>query len=475
MTTALPALRSVHDYIPSPSDGVWHVGPVPLRGYALCIIIGIFAAAILADRRYRARGGALGVINEISTWAVPFGLVGGRIYHVATDWSDYFGKGGSPIRSLEVWKGGLGIPGAVAFGGLGVFIACRRRGVLMPPVADAIAPGLVLAQGLGRWGNWFNQELYGRPTSLPWAVRIDAAHQCGVISSNYQPTAVQAECQSGVFSNVYGYFQPTFLYESIWDIGTAIALILLDRRYKLGHGRVFALYLVIYGLGRSWIEALRIDPAHHFFGLRLNDWTSIAIVVAGVIGYLVSARRHPGREVVLVRRAATDDASVEPVVEAAATAEVTETTDVTEPTDVLEPLEPPGDPEPAVAREPIDALDPAMDVDLLFHPVKATEPGTDGEPADAEPMVDAEPVADAEPATVAEDEPSDEPERTAEAELEAADEGEAADESEPKAEADATEEPEPVDEAEPAGENVDENADEVAVGAEQPPSHGGES
>jgi prolipoprotein diacylglyceryl transferase len=299
--TALTSLHSLHDYIPSPSNGVWRLGPVPIRGYALCIIVGIFAAAVLADRRYRARGGAIGVMNEISTWAVPFGLVGGRLYHVITDWSDYFGKHGSPIRSLEVWKGGLGIPGAVALGGLGVFIACRRRGVLMPPIADAIAPGLVLAQGIGRWGNWFNQELYGRPTSLPWSVRIDAAHQCGVISSAYQTNAVQAECQSGAFSNVYGYFQPTFLYESIWDVGTAIALILLDRKYKLGHGRVFALYLVIYGLGRSWIEALRIDPAHHFYGLRLNDWTSIAIVLAGVIGYLVSARRHPGREVVLVR------------------------------------------------------------------------------------------------------------------------------------------------------------------------------
>jgi prolipoprotein diacylglyceryl transferase len=301
--TALTPLQSLHDYIPSPSDGVWHLGSVPIRGYALCIIIGIFAAAVLADRRYRARGGALGAINEISTWAVPFGLVGGRIYHVATDWSTYFGKGGSPIRSLEVWKGGLGIPGAVALGAVGVFIACRRRGVLMPPVADAMAPGLVLAQGIGRWGNWFNQELYGRPTSMPWSVRIDAAHQCGVITKAYETSAVQAQCQSGVFSNVYGYFQPTFLYESIWDVGTAIALIMLDRKYKLGHGRVFALYLVIYGLGRSWIEALRIDPAHHFYGLRLNDWTSIAIVLAGVIGYLVSARRHPGREVVLVRGA----------------------------------------------------------------------------------------------------------------------------------------------------------------------------
>jgi prolipoprotein diacylglyceryl transferase len=452
-TTAFPALQSVHDYIPSPSDGVWHLGPVPIRGYALCIIIGIFAAAILADRRYRARGGALGVINEVSTWAVPFGLVGGRVYHVATDWSDYFGKHGSPIRSLEVWKGGLGIPGAVALGGLGVFIACRRRGVLMPPIADAIAPGLVLAQGIGRWGNWFNQELYGRPTSLPWSVRIDAAHQCGVISSSFQPSAVQAECQSGVFTNVYGYFQPTFLYESIWDVGTAIALILLDRKYKLGHGRVFALYLVIYGLGRSWIEALRIDPAHHFFGLRLNDWTSVVIVLAGVVGYLVSARRHPGREVVLVRGGGTADLATDSAVDSPAETaletrapDVQATGDSTDPPDVVEIVEPPDEAEPAVATGPIDALDPAMPVDLLFHPVKATEPEADAEVAEVvEPQGEVEPTED---------------------------------KAEPKADAEVAEVVEPQDEVERAedeAEPEDENVDDGVVGAEPPPSHGGES
>jgi prolipoprotein diacylglyceryl transferase len=436
MTPAL-TLQSLHDYIPSPSDGVWHLGPVPIRGYALCIIIGIFAAAVLADRRYRARGGALGVINEISTWAVPFGLVGGRIYHVITDWSDYFGKGGSPIRSLEVWKGGLGIPGAVALGALGVFIACRRRGVLMPPVADCMAPGLVLAQGIGRWGNWFNQELYGRPTHLPWAVRIDAAHQCGVITKAYETAAVQALCPSGA-SNVYGYFQPTFLYESIWDIGTAIALILLDRKYKLGHGRVFALYLVIYGLGRSWIEALRIDPAHHFFGLRLNDWTSIVIVLAGVVGYLVSARRHPGREVVLVRGGASDETSIEPAIEmdASEAAEVTETTDVTEPTDVREPLEPPG----AVEEPPADVEEPAADVDpaaLPYPPSALDVPATFGRANRVEPVEETEPEPEAEP----------EPLEDAEPDLA---------------------EPDP---AEPA----DEKVEEVPVAADPPPSHGGES
>jgi prolipoprotein diacylglyceryl transferase len=153
-------------------------------------------------------------------------------------------------------------------------------------MADSIAPGLVLAQAIGRWGNWFNQELYGRPTHLPWAVRIDSAHQVGII-----PVADQ--------HSPYGTFQPTFLYESLWDLGTAGVLLWADRRFKLGHGRVFALYLVVYGIGRGWIEALRIDPAHHFFGLRLNDWTSIVIVIAGAIAFVVSSRRHPGRELVV--------------------------------------------------------------------------------------------------------------------------------------------------------------------------------
>jgi hypothetical protein len=334
-----------------------------------------------------------------------------------------------------------------------------------------VAVGLPLAQGIGRWGNYFNQELYGRPTHLPWALHIDPAHRLPQ------------------FANV-ALYQPTFLYESIWDIGTAIALILLDRKYKLGHGRVFALYLVIYGIGRSWIEALRIDPAHHFYGLRLNDWTSIAIVVAGVIAYLVSARLHPGREVVLVRGAAAEDASVEPATDTAtsATAEVTETTDVTEPTDVLEPDAPPGeveetDAQPATAAEPVDALDPAMDVALLFRPVRATEPEADAEMAEVgEPVADAdmaevvEPAAEPQPETADEAEPADdEPEPAEDAapadEAAAEDEAAAADEAEPADEAAPADETEPGDEAA----SSDESVDEVAVGADPPVSHGGES
>jgi prolipoprotein diacylglyceryl transferase len=280
--------------IPSPSQGVWHLGPLPLRAYAFCIIVGIVVAVALTDRRWEARGGSAGTVSDVATWAVPFGLIGGRIYHVLTDWSAYFGRGAQPLRSLEIWKGGLGVPGAVALGALGAYIACRRRGIPLPPMADAIAPGLVLAQGVGRWGNYFNQELYGRATQLPWGLRIDAAH-----SPN----------------GVAGIFQPTFLYESIWDVGTAAILLWADRRFTLGHGRVFGLYMIVYGAGRSWIEALRIDPAHHILGLRLNDWMSILVFTAGLIGFVVSARRHPGREIVVEPEAGREHRQPEAVLE----------------------------------------------------------------------------------------------------------------------------------------------------------------
>jgi prolipoprotein diacylglyceryl transferase len=264
--------------IPSPTQGVWHLGPVPIRGYAVFLILGIVVAIVLADHRWRARGGARGTVIDVATLAVPFGLVGGRAYHVLSDWSDYFGPGARPAQALEIWRGGLGIPGAVALGTLGAFIACRHRHVALPPMADAIAPGLVIAQAVGRWGNYVNQELYGRASHLPWALRIDAAHAP---------------------NGVAGTFQPTFLYESVWDGCTAVLLLWADRRWRLGHGRVFALYLFSYGAGRGVIELARIDPAHRLLGLRLNDWTSILACVGGLVGFVMSARRHPGREIVV--------------------------------------------------------------------------------------------------------------------------------------------------------------------------------
>jgi prolipoprotein diacylglyceryl transferase len=255
---------------PSPPGSVLHIGPVPVRAYALCIILGIVAAVVVGDRRLRRRGVPSGTVADIATWAVPFGLVGARIYHVVTDPELYWGDNGQGTKAaLEIWHGGLGIWGAIAGGAIGAYIGCRRHGVRFSDFADALAPGLAVAQAIGRWGNYFNQELYGRHSDLPWAVKIDAAHSVSGRAASYQPT---------------------FLYESIWDVGVALLVVWADRRWKLTRGRAFALYAAAYTVGRFWIEALRVDEAHRFLGLRLNDWTSIVIFVAAA-SYLI-LRRH---------------------------------------------------------------------------------------------------------------------------------------------------------------------------------------
>jgi prolipoprotein diacylglyceryl transferase len=262
--------------IPSPSRGVIYLGPIPIRAYALFIILGIVVAATVADRRLQARGGRKGAAAEIATWAVPFGLVGARIYHVATNPELYWGHATSQgtVAALEIWHGGLGIWGGVLGGALGAYIGCRRYNVDYATFADALAPGIVLAQAVGRWGNYFNQELFGRPTSLPWGLEISPSHR----PPGYERFAT---------------FQPTFLYESLWDVGVALLVIWADRRWRLNRGRAFALYVAAYTVGRFWIESLRIDDAHKFFGLRLNDWTSIIVFVAAC-AYLY-LKRGPGR------------------------------------------------------------------------------------------------------------------------------------------------------------------------------------
>jgi prolipoprotein diacylglyceryl transferase len=267
--------------IPSPSQGVWSLGPIPLRAYALLIILGIVVAVVVGSRRYVARGGSVGVIGDIALWAVPFGIIGGRLYHVLTDWQLYFAPGGSGIiGALRIWDGGLGIWGAVALGGLGAWIGARRLGVALPPIADAIAPGIALAQAIGRWGNWFNQELFGAPTTLPWGLEI---------APQYRPAGYAD----------YATFHPTFLYESLWMVGVALVLIWADKRVRMGHGRVFALYVLLYTLGRVWIEYLRIDSANTILGVRLNVWTSILVGLGALIYLIVSSRMRPGREEVL--------------------------------------------------------------------------------------------------------------------------------------------------------------------------------
>jgi prolipoprotein diacylglyceryl transferase len=267
-------------YIPSPSRGEWFLGPIPIRGYAFAIILGVIAAIWIAERRWVARGGRPGTAGDIGLWAVPFGLIGGRLYHVVTDWQLYFGDGRDPWRALQIWQGGLGVWGAISLGAVGAWIGCRRAGIRLPPFADAAAPGIAVAQAIGRFGNWFNQELYGRPTDLPWGLRIDEDHRL----PGYEDIAT---------------YHPTFLYEALWCLGLAALIVWADRRFELGHGRAFALYVAGYTVGRGWIEYLRIDPAHEIFGLRLNDWTSLLLFVGAVAYIVISARLRPGREQVV--------------------------------------------------------------------------------------------------------------------------------------------------------------------------------
>jgi prolipoprotein diacylglyceryl transferase len=264
--------------IPSPPQHTWYLGPFPLRAYALAILAGIVVALWLTRRRWVERGGEADDVLEIAFWAVPFGIVGGRLYHVFSTPDPYWGAGGDPVRALYVWEGGLGIWGAVALGAVGAYIGCRRQKVSFPAFADALAPGLLLAQAVGRLGNWFNQELFGAPTTLPWGLRVDD----GVAAAaGYPPGTL---------------FHPTFLYEMVWNIGAALLLIYLDRRFRLGHGRVFWLYVLVYTLGRVWIEMLRIDEAELVLGLRLNVWTSIVVGLGALVAFVVVGRRHPGRE-----------------------------------------------------------------------------------------------------------------------------------------------------------------------------------
>ena len=264
--------------IPSPDQSVWYLGPVPLRAYALCILAGIFVAMWVGDRRWVARGGERGLVYDVAVWAVPFGIIGGRLYHVATDWQLYFGTGGSGLAgAVRIWDGGLGIWGAIALGAVGAWIGCRRQGVPLPPFADAVAVGIPLAQALGRIGNWFNQELFGRPTDLPWALEIDPVNR----PAGYEQ---------------YATFHPTFLYEALWLVLVAVLVAWADRRWTLGHGRAFALYVAAYCVGRLGMELLRIDPATEILGIRINVFTSVLVGLGAVVYFVVSARRRPGRE-----------------------------------------------------------------------------------------------------------------------------------------------------------------------------------
>ena len=219
---------------------------------------------------------------------MPFGLVGGRIYHVLTSPSQYLDH---PVEALYIWRGGLGIPGGILGGVIAGVIFCRRRGISAGAMADAIAPGVPIAQAIGRFGNYFNQELFGRPTHLPWGLEIAPDN---------------ADAVPGAEA-----YHPTFLYEALWNIGVAGVVLWADRRWRLGYGRAFALYLALYAVGRSWVEALRIDDANRFFGLRLNDYVA-AIVFVGATTYFVRNRHKPREEQVQDLPAVDSDVALEP-------------------------------------------------------------------------------------------------------------------------------------------------------------------
>jgi prolipoprotein diacylglyceryl transferase len=261
--------------IPSPEQAVWFIGPFPVRAYAMFILIGIVVAVWVTQRRLNDRGGKPGQALDVAVWAVPFGIVGGRLYHVISSPQAYFGAGGHPMDAFKIWHGGLGIWGAVALGIVGAWIGCRRHGVRLLDYADAAAPGIVLAQAIGRWGNYFNNELFGTKTDLPWGLTIHCWDQ----------GAGKAVTCPGESTNVLGTFQPTFLYESLWCLLVALALVLIDRRFTLARGQIFALYGMLYTFGRCLIEMLRTDQANYVLGLRLNVWTSVVVFALSAFAF----------------------------------------------------------------------------------------------------------------------------------------------------------------------------------------------
>ncbi len=264
-------------FIPSPPINGFMLGPFKIHFYALCILAGIALAWWLSDKRWQARGGKAEDLERVLFWAIPFGIVGARIYHVATHIEDYFGPGRNPVTALFIWEGGLGIIGAVAFGALGAWIACRRSGISLATVADTLAPGIIFAQGIGRLGNYFNQELFGLPTTLPWGLEIDLAHR---------PPGFEQ----------FATFHPTFLYEMLWNFAVGFALLWLDHRFKLGFGKLFFLYVALYSLGRLGTESLRIDPAELYFGIRNHQFLTGALLVFALVVLAYLFRARPGRE-----------------------------------------------------------------------------------------------------------------------------------------------------------------------------------
>ena len=267
-------------YIPSPTSSQFSIGPVTIHIYALCILMGIVLAVWITTTRWKKLGGNFDQVLDITLVSVPAGIIGARLYHIITTPERFFGPDGDWAEMFRIWNGGLGIWGGVLFGALAAWVWCRHKHYPMALLADAIAPGLLVAQAVGRLGNWFNQELYGAPTTLPWGLKLNME---GTAIGHSEQCYDGATCPSGTL------FHPTFLYEMIWNlIGAAIIVYIGSKAMKkLKAGSLFAVYIMWYTLGRTWIESLRIDYAHEFLGVRINVWVSMAVFVLGAVSFIV--------------------------------------------------------------------------------------------------------------------------------------------------------------------------------------------
>jgi prolipoprotein diacylglyceryl transferase len=386
----VPTVLPILAFIPSPSDNAIKIGGLELRAYGLAIALGVIAAVWIARRRWAARGGDPDDISRIALWAVLAGLIGARLYHVLTDLDRFEGRW---LHVFAVWEGGLGIPGGLIAGvGTGAFIA-HRRGLPVAQLLDVVAPALPVAQAIGRLGNWFNQELFGRPTDLPWGLEIDPAHR----PAGYLNVAT---------------FHPTFLYEALWNLALAGGLVLWERHHPNSRpGRLFAYYVAGYAVGRAWVEALRIDPAAQLFGVRWNIWMSV-IAFVGAVGWLVfdswrarrEAEREPTEAAEATEEVAAGTASTDTADVAAADEPATGPAEEPAPTEASEPAEEPApteasDGEPTAGDKP-DTTDAAGPEDQPEEAeVGAEEAATTETAADATDQPDAaEPAADGETA-----------------------------------------------------------------------------
>lgn len=277
-------------YIPSPTVSEFHLGPFTIHIYALTMLLGIVVCVWILQRRWKRVGGTFDQVLDTTLVAVPCGIIGARLYHVVTTPERFFGPNGDWVEIFRIWNGGLGIWGAILFGALGAWSWCRHRHYPMALLADAIAPGLLVAQAIGRLGNWFNQELYGKPTTLPWGLKLNSA---GSAIGSSETCYDGASCPTGTL------FHPTFLYEMIWNLIGAALLVWIGRKAvnRLKAGSLFALYVMWYTAGRTWIEALRIDFSHEILGLRVNEWVSICVFILGAVAFVIIQKACPTTQV----------------------------------------------------------------------------------------------------------------------------------------------------------------------------------